>query len=379
MADSSINPGEMLIWPADRLADLFHGLRRQGFTLAGPQVRDGELVLTELASPRELPVGWTNTAAPGVFRLERTAAPAFFGVIGGQQSWKQFFYPPRLTLWEACREGEAWRLSLPHHDTPAYALIGVRACDLSAIRVHDRTLLHGPFADPVYRARREAAFIVAVNCTRAVASCFCASLGTGPRATQGFDLALTERVTPEVHEFLVEAGSPRGAAVLQDLGGRQATPEERGQAAALTTSAAAQQIRGIATAGLQEFLYRSYAHPRWEETAARCLSCANCTLVCPTCFCHTVEDDTDIPGYTAVRRRRWDSCFTVEFSYIHGGALRPSVKSRYRQWLTHKLATWVEQFGCLGCVGCGRCLTWCPVGIDLTEEVEALRAGDTQE
>jgi ferredoxin len=96
-------------------------------------------------------------------------------------------------------------------------------------------------------------------------------------------------------------------------------------------------------------------------------------MACPTCFCTTVDDVTDLTGSQAVRSRRWDSCFSMDFSYIHGGSVRSSGASRYRQWLTHKLASWQDQFGASGCVGCGRCITWCPVGIDLTEEVEAIR------
>jgi ferredoxin len=98
-------------------------------------------------------------------------------------------------------------------------------------------------------------------------------------------------------------------------------------------------------------------------------------MVCPTCFCTTVEDTADLAGTDAVRRRVWDSCFSVEYAYIHGGSIRPTPRARYRQWLTHKLDSWQEQFGMSGCVGCGRCITWCPVGIDLTEEIAAIRNG----
>jgi Fe-S-cluster-containing hydrogenase component 2 len=133
--------------------------------------------------------------------------------------------------------------------------------------------------------------------------------------------------------------------------------------------------RSLEAAGLDKVLLAGLESPRWEATAARCLSCANCTMVCPTCFCTTVEDTTDLTGDHAERWRRWDSCFTLDFSYIHGGAVRRTTASRYRQWLTHKFATWFEQFGESGCVGCGRCITWCPAGIDVTEEARAFRTG----
>ena len=128
--------------------------------------------------------------------------------------------------------------------------------------------------------------------------------------------------------------------------------------------------------GIRDLLYDNLEHPRWSDTAGRCLSCGNCTMVCPTCFCSTVEDVTDVSGTQAERVRHWDSCFTSEHSYIHGGATRVTTKARYRQWLTHKLASWIDQFGTSGCVGCGRCITWCPVGIDITEEVRVIRDGE---
>ena len=126
--------------------------------------------------------------------------------------------------------------------------------------------------------------------------------------------------------------------------------------------------------GVHDLLYNNFEHPFWDDVGARCLACGNCTMVCPTCFCVTVEDSTDLAGDVAERRRRMDSCFSTAFTYVYGGSTRTSTRARYRQWLTHKLAGWVDQFGAVGCVGCGRCITWCPVGIDLTAEVASLRA-----
>ncbi len=121
----------------------------------------------------------------------------------------------------------------------------------------------------------------------------------------------------------------------------------------------------------EPFSCENLDHPIWDDIAARCLACTNCTLVCPTCFCSTVEDATDLLG-TATRTRRWDSCFSSDFSNLHGHPVRSSTRSKYRQWMTHKLSYWYDQFGMSGCVGCGRCITWCPVAIDITAEMAQL-------
>jgi ferredoxin len=231
----------------------------------------------------------------------------------------------------------------------------------------DRVHLGGRFEDPGYRARRGATLIVAVNCTEPAGTCFCASMGTGPRARTGFDLAMTEFIDAERHEFVVEVGTERGASVLEGLRGRDASDADLDRVAEDTARAAARMGRRLKTDSLRDLLYANLDHPAWDEVAARCLTCGNCTLSCPTCFCWTTEDRPDLVGGGAERRRRWDSCFTREFSYIHGGSVRGSAHARYRHWMTHKLAGWHDQFGGSGCVGCGRCLTWCPAGIDITD------------
>jgi sulfhydrogenase subunit beta (sulfur reductase) len=165
--------------------------------------------------------------------------------------------------------------------------------------------------------------------------------------------------------------------VLADVASRPASDAEVADGARRVEAAADRMGRTLETRGLAEALLRSLDHPRWDAAAERCLACGNCTLACPTCFCTTVEDTTDLTGAFAERTRRWDSCFTLDLSYIHGGPVRPSLRSRYRQWATHKLATWAGQFGTAGCVGCGRCITWCPAAIDLTEEVAAIAAAAT--
>jgi sulfhydrogenase subunit beta (sulfur reductase) len=371
-----MDPGSCAVLDESGLTRLFENLKTQGYEIVGPTVRDGAIVYDTLASIHDLPRGVSDEQRGGRYRLGRRDDDALFGYVVGPHSWKRFLYPPLLTLWRARRAEHGFDVS-PPAAVPRYALFGVRACELAAIAIQDRVLAGGPYSDPTYKARRDAAFIVAVSCERAGDTCFCASLRTGPRVTTGFDLALTE-ILEGGHRFLVETGSMRGVELAAGLPTRPAASEDTAAADALLARAEAGMGRALDTAGLKELLYRNYESPRWEEVAKRCLTCANCTMVCPTCFCASVDDVSDLSGSEAERRRHWDSCFTMDFSYIHGGSVRTSAGARYRQWMTHKFATWQDQFGSLGCVGCGRCITWCPVGIDVTEELAGLRQGEAR-
>lgn len=353
---------------------LLDELTARGYEVVGPTVAAGAVVYEPIASSADLPEGRGDEQDGGRYRLTERGDAALFGYNLGPGSWKTFLHAPHVKLQSTRREGGRLVMETPAEETPHRALLGVRACELRAMAVQDRVLLGDRFVDPHYARRRAGVFVIAVNCGQAAGTCFCVSMGSGPRAETGYDLALTEILGEGRHGFLVESGSEAGAEVLAALPARPADERDRDDAAAAVAHAAATQGRHMETEGLPALLAGNPEHPRWDEVAARCLTCANCTLVCPTCFCTTVEDVTDVTGEHAERWRRWDSCFTLDFSYLHGGSVRASAKSRYRQWMTHKLSSWHDQFGESGCVGCGRCISWCPVGIDITEEARAIRA-----
>jgi ferredoxin len=361
------------------LQALIDALGHRGYRVLGPTVRDGVVVNAPVRTVSDLPVGWGDDQDAGRYRLRRRDDEAVFGFATGAQSAKPVFFPTTEVLWRGRRTEDGFETEAPDPgaDGP-YALLGVRSCDLHAVGIHDTVLAGRGFGDGAYVARRDGAFVVAVTCGDPGGTCFCTSMGTGPRPRAGhgapFDLALTELMDDAGHRFLVEVGTERGAEVAAEVAASPAPDSDVELADRVAESAAARMGRSMDTVGLKDLLYASADSPLWAQVADRCLACGNCTAVCPTCFCTNVDDHTDLSGDHADRTRVWDSCFNADFSHLHGGNVRQSTSARYRQWMTHKLASWQDQFGMSGCVGCGRCVTWCPAAIDITEEAAGLRA-----
>jgi sulfhydrogenase subunit beta (sulfur reductase) len=367
---------ELAALERDHLQQLLDTLGKRGYRVRGPTVRDRAIVYGDLTSVADLPVGWTDEQDGGTYRLKRRNDEALFGYAVGPDSWKKFLHPPVVRLWRAKLGGNGFQIMEEDEGVPKSAFIGVRPCEIHAIAIQDKIFLSGEYRDPFYQARRQDLFIVALNCGHAGGTCFCVSMNTGPKAKFGFDLALTEVLEADRHYFVVEVGTELGAEVLREVPHEAASEEQKAAAERIVAKTASEMGRAMDTRDIEDLLHRNYENPRWDDVAKRCLTCGNCTMVCPTCFCTTVEDLTDLTGEHAERWRKWDSCFTMDFSYIHGGSIRSSPMARYRQWMTHKLAGWVDQFGTSGCVGCGRCITWCPVAIDITEEVRAIQQSE---
>jgi formate hydrogenlyase subunit 6/NADH:ubiquinone oxidoreductase subunit I len=355
------------------LASLLDALASRKYDIIGPTVRDGAVVYDRISSPQDLPQGWSDEQDAGSYRLKKTGASAYFDHNLGPHSWKKFLLSPSRKLWQASSERGVIDIAEDGENPGPLAFVGVRPCELHSLKIQARILALGSFPDIFYGRRLKGLIVVAVNCGRAGGTCFCASMNTGPKAISDFDLALTEVANTDQHFFIVEIGSDQGADVLMSITYQEVTDADIDVQDKILKRTISQMRRSMDTTGIRELLFRNHDNPRWDDVAGRCLTCANCTLVCPTCFCTTVEDTTDLTGKQAERWRRWDSCFTVDFSYIHGGSIRLTGQARYRQWLTHKLASWIDQFGTSGCVGCGRCITWCPAAIDITEEVRAIR------
>ena len=379
------------------LQRLLDCLQQAGFRTVGPQVQDGAIIYADLPDASALPAGVLDEQDGGWYRLVEEAHAGPFDHVAGPHSLKNFLFPPQETIQRWRRQEGSWQQLAAESPAAPLAVIGPRACDLAALAIQDRVFLESDFVDPFYKARREQLFVVAVNCRRAAATCFCHSMGCGPAIQRGFDLLLT----PVAERFLLEAGSAAGTAIATTLApqltpattddaaqarqisadlaasmaARPPTPVRSNPAAAAPTAVphASPPPRSLDTEDIRDLLFNNLEHNRWQEVASRCLSCGNCTMVCPTCFCSSVTEVADLTGDNVSRERQWASCFTLEHGQMHGENARPTTAAQYRQWLTHKLAGWIDQFGSSGCTGCGRCITWCPVGIDLTEEVAAIR------
>jgi ferredoxin len=372
----TVPAADIAVLDLDGLDALIQALRADGYETLGPVVRDGAIVPGTVQGVRELPAGYHDRQEAGRYRVEPSDSPELFGWAVGPGSWKAELFPPSQELWRATvRDGDVELVEPDLAGTRPLALIGARPCEVAALDVLDRVLAGGAVGDPRYERRRADAFVVVVECGAPAATCFCTSMGTGPHATESFDLALTEILDDRGHRFLARAGTTRGAELLETLAAARASDEDHGARLGVLEGARAAISRSLPAEEAPALLARNLEHPRWEEVAERCLACGNCTLVCPTCFCSDVSDTTDLSGEVR-RTRTWASCFDLEHSHLAGGSVRTSTASRYRQWLTHKLSTWWDQFDTSGCVGCGRCIAWCPVGIDLTEEVAAIAATD---
>ncbi len=353
---------------------LFDALCAGGYRCVGPQARDGAVVFDTLSGVEDLPLGVTDEQAPGRYRLKPGDGQRHFAWANGPQALKPLLFAPHEPLWRVERNADG-RLAFAAC-TPApekIAVIGVRGCDLAAMALQDQHFLKGPYDDPYYRARRNNLFLIAVHCSHPADTCFCVSTGDGPAAEGGFDLVLSELDDG----FIVASGTPAGAEFMSRLDLAPVRDAQREAAEREIQAAAQRQQRRLPGRDLKQSLFANLEHPRWDEVAGRCLSCGNCTSVCPTCFCHGEVEMPALDGAVSEHARQWDSCFTQGHSYIHGKVLRAETRLRYRQWLTHKLGSWHDQYGRSGCVGCGRCISWCPVGIDVTEEATAICGSGT--
>jgi formate hydrogenlyase subunit 6/NADH:ubiquinone oxidoreductase subunit I len=362
-----------------------------------PVVRDAVIAYDDVRDATRMPTGLTVDQSPGSWRVASDDSGHRFGWTPGADSWKRFVLPPHEQILNVRRRDGSFAVDTRATPEPPLAFIGARACELRALGVLDRVLADPAHPDPRYVRRRTGTFVVAVTCGVPSATCWCTSIGGSPRPDADVDVRLTEVDDGRGHRLVAEPVTARGADVLDRLDADVATEVDLAAAEAVGASAIASMPQRIDGDAVAQLLEGTELHPHWDRVAARCLSCGNCTMVCPTCFCTRIEDVTGLPSARSesaatddvetdavetdvveiARQQRWASCFELDHSNLVGRPVRATTASRYRQWLTHKLQTWPAQFGTTGCVGCGRCTTWCPAAIDLVEETRVLVGAQT--
>ena len=376
MSETRLDPDQRMLFPKVALTAMVDTLMDDGYTVVAPTLHRDVIKLKPITGSHEIARGLRDLQDGGQYRLEAGDETLFFEYVAGPDSAKQYFFPSSLELFSVDMRNGEFSLQQTRTSVPKLAILGLRPCDLAAIRVQDRVFAEVEQsgathceAERYYQRVRAESILIAINCTHPGGTCFCDSMGTGPKAVDGFDVAMTELCSG----FVVEAGSETGMLLLDKLPLRDPTSAELELADLKMELARERMGRTLDTRNIVGLLDKNTEHPRWDQVAGRCLSCGNCTMVCPTCFCSTLTDSSDLSSERATRTRRWESCFTHQFSCTTTGPHRSTVRARYRHWMRHKLGTWWKQFGTSGCVGCGRCITWCPVGIDLTKEAAAVR------
>lgn len=377
--------------PKASLQTLYDVLQAHGYKVVGPQVEDSAIVFKEQKQSQSLPWGWQEETSPGTYSLQHKSAKSkskqqsAFAWNTGPQGIKPWLFKPEQEIWRAVETEDGLRFRQSEQHIEPIAFIGLRACDLAALNIQDKHFVQGAYADPFYTGQRQQLLLIAVNCQRSTETCFCVSTGDGPEVRYGYDILLDELD----EGYLIDAKSAQGEQIIDELGISDAEHLQLQQQSQIQK--ASKQQRKMPSATALQALINKLDDKRWQQIAERCLACGNCTSVCPTCFCskqesqsYLIEKDplqenpeSNDKNPVSSQVRLWDSCFSEKHSYIHGKTIRTEISQQYRQWLIHKLLTWQSQYGRTGCVGCGRCISWCPVGIDLVEEASALLAEGT--
>lgn len=360
----------------EHLKLIFNRLKNS-YKIIGPKINNNVILLTEITDFHDIPSGCKEQQGRGTYRLSKDSSQIFSFSIG-PDSFKRFINPPIKENFTFKKSKRGMHINHKSSNDPAtpFLFIGMRACDIAALKLLDKVFLEGPVKDTSYDSIRRNSLIIGVNCTYPGDNCFCSSMGTGPEIKNSCDIVITELE----NSFILEIGTSAEKEIINELPVENTAAEDISEKDTLIANCKKNMKKRIDISELPWLIYKNLEHPRWADVANRCLACGNCTQVCPTCFCNSSYDylqlsgiSKKIPELSGTRIRTWDSCFSTNFARVHGGNFRPSRRARYRQWMSHKLAYWIEQFGSPGCVGCGRCITWCPVGIDITEELESLK------
>ena len=308
--------------------------------------------LSQLLEDRYL-VAPTKVDELTLFRQVDRVDDIVFDFDNTNLSPKEWFFPPSETLFYVERKDGHVEL-IPATIERETAIFGIRPCDARGMAMNDYPFLAEP-ADALYRQHRDKTTLVGLACLTTRPECFCTSMGSGPHDPANLDILLTE----VADGYIVQVLTDKGKALLPD----------KLITAADVSPPPVPALSEVPSGDISEKMRRAFDDPFWDRLADRCIHCNICSYVCPTCYCFDVRDYTDKERIERVRS--WESCQSPGFTRIAGGYdPRPTKGSRLRQRFAHKLLYFPEQFGALGCVGCGRCVRACPVNIDIREIIQ---------
>ena len=312
-------------------------------------VRKGEVILIrEIDSPSQVILEYRNA----------------------KESPKSLLFPQREALFRYRAEKGRAEVDVPSGAGKGRVLFGIRPCDARGFLLLDK-VFGGGCRDPYYTDRRSGTVVVSLGCVDPNPSCFCLSMGGGPCSSEGSDVLLLDLGD----RYIAEAVSEKGAALLEDQAFEKSDEKSLSLAEKTKKQAEASMQPVAKKENLEEELERLFSDPVWKDLAESCLSCGICTYLCPTCHCFDLCDEAS--GQAGERIRVWDSCqFPLFTQQASGFNPRPSVKERFRQRIMHKLSYLPKSQSMTGCVGCGRCVTECPVNLDIREVMASLSEGN---
>ena len=278
------------------------------------------------------------------------------------RSAKDFFFPQTEDLVSFKMEGKSIEIIDPRTETEDFVVFGVRACDARSFSILDRVFLVDP-VDSYYANRREHGTIVSMACSRPAETCFCHSFGIDAAEPEG------DAVCWKTEDALyIRANTEKGEKLLEKL---RPMMEEADEAPVKAQQEKTREILGklpLNSFTTEKFggdvLLKVFNSEQWKSLSESCLGCGTCTFVCPTCQCYDIRDFKT--GSGVKRFRCWDSCMYSDFTLMASGNPRTSQLERFRQRFMHKLVYFpANNDGIYGCVGCGRCLSKCPISMNI--------------
>jgi sulfhydrogenase subunit beta (sulfur reductase) len=303
----------------------------RNYTVIGPVKKQDQYVFTELDEDDRLELDYPRTILP----------------------LKKYLVPSSELMFKL--GGEKVEAVLPQ---TRYAFVGLHICEINAIKRLDM-VLHD---DPYYKARRDNMLVIGVSC-KPTDECFCQSMEANVLPEGVCDIFLKE----DGDGYTALAGSEAGRRLLS---GHRFQPSDK---KILKVKVEYDDKKHVDLEKVWANMVKNYSSPLWDEMAKVCLGCANCTVVCPLCYCYDVQDITAVSPENPERHKCWDSCTLLNFATVTGGhKFRKDIKSRFKNIYTHKFKSYVDEFSVTACVGCGRCITFCPAGINMKANLERL-------